>query len=77
MLILISKVILLYKKDDPVIFLIIDQFYFYLYISSDKKEFTLNHKLQYVNEWLLANTLQLNVKKNTCCFISKTKQLTN
>ena len=44
-------------------------------IDSDYKEFTLNQELQHVHEWLLANGLQLNVKKktNTCCFISKIK----
>ena len=33
-------------------------------IDSDYKEFTLNQELQHVHEWLLANGLQLNVKKN-------------
>ena len=42
-------------------------------IDSDNKEFTLNQELQHVHEWLLANRLQLNVKKNACCFTSKTK----
>ena len=32
-------------------------------IDSDYKEFTLNQELQHVHEWLLANGLQLNVKK--------------
>ena len=32
-------------------------------IDSDNKEFTLNQELQHVHVWLLANRLQLNVKK--------------
>ena len=37
-------------------------------IDSDNKEFTLNQELQHVYEWLLANRLQLNVKKNYMLF---------
>ena len=37
-------------------------------IDNDYKEFTLNQELQHVREWLLANGLQLNVKKKYMLF---------
>ena len=42
-------------------------------IDSDNKKFTLNQELLHVHEWLLANRLQLNVKKTKYMLFHKQK----
>ena len=46
-------------------------------IDSDNKEFTLNQELQNVHEWLLANRLQLNVKKTKYMLFHKQNKIIN
>ena len=46
-------------------------------IDSDYKEFTLNQELQHVHEWLLANGLQLNVKKTKYMLFHKQNKIIN
>ena len=46
-------------------------------INSDYKEFTLNQELQHVLEWLLANGLQLNVKKTKYMLFHKQNKIIN
>ena len=46
-------------------------------VDSDNKEFTLNQELQHVHEWLLANRLQLNVKKKKYMLFHKQNKIIN